>query len=50
VVRARRHASEFGLTEWKRLCVEPAPFLDPSVKTEFEAEYRGLERMIRGKV
>lgn len=50
VVRARRHASEFGLTEWKRLCVEPAPFLDPSVKTGFEAEYRGLERMIRGKV
>jgi hypothetical protein len=50
VIRARRHASEFGLTEWKRLCVEPAPFLDPAVKSGFEAEYQGLERMIRGKV
>lgn len=50
VIRARRHASELGLTEWKRLCVEPAPFLDPAVKSGFETEYQGLERMIRGKV
>ncbi len=50
VIRARRHASEFGLTDWKRLCVEPAPFLDPAVKSGFEMGYQGLERMIRGKV
>ncbi len=50
VIRARRQASEFGLTDWKRLCVEPAPLLDPAVKTGFETGYRGLERMVRGKV
>lgn len=42
VVRARRHAIEFGLTDWKRLCVEPAPVLDPAVKSTFESEYRCL--------
>jgi hypothetical protein len=50
VIRARKHASEFGLTDWKRLCVEPAPLLDPAVKTGFETGYQELERMVRGKV
>jgi hypothetical protein len=49
VLRARRQAVEFGLTDWKRLCVEPAPVLDPAVKAGFETGYRALNLICEGR-
>jgi hypothetical protein len=36
VGHAKKHADLSGLSEWKRFCVEPAPWLDPKVKAELE--------------
>ncbi len=49
VVHAQKHAETFGLAEWKRLCAEPAPWMDPKVKTQMEADHVFIARTILGK-
>jgi phosphoribosylaminoimidazole-succinocarboxamide synthase len=42
VMHARAQAETFGMPEWKRLIAEPAPFLDPKVKSKLEADQQEL--------
>ena len=49
VVHAQKHAETFGLSEWKRLCAEPAPWMDPKFKTEFEADHLLIAKNLLGK-
>jgi len=35
---AKKHFEASGLPEWKRLCVEPAPWLDPKIKQDWERD------------
>lgn len=36
VHHAKKHAEQAGFSEWKRLCAEPAPWLDSKVKQDLE--------------
>jgi hypothetical protein len=50
VTHAKKHADLQGLSEWKRLCAEPAPWLDPKVKQELESQTREMAtRLITGQ-
>ncbi len=48
VVHAKKQARQQGLSEWKRLCVEPAPWLDPKVKESLENKSRVVLMSILG--
>ena len=45
VLELQLQARARGITEWKRLCTEPAPWLDPQLKTNFSLQY---QKMISG--
>ncbi len=49
VVYAQKQALQNGFSEWKRFCVEPAPWLDAKVKDGFEHRIVNLAQMILGK-
>lgn len=49
VIHAQKHAETFGLSEWKRLCAEPAPWMDPKFKTQLEADHLFIAKTILGK-
>jgi hypothetical protein len=50
VVHARKHSAVFGLADWKRLCVEPSPWLDPKFKANLEERIRMAAEGLAGKV
>ncbi len=49
VVHAQKHSTAFGMNDWKRLCVEPAPWLDPKVKTKLENDYQQIIHRFSGR-
>ncbi len=49
VMHARNHGETFGMSEWKRLCVEPAPFLEAKTKSKLEAESLEIATLMLGK-
>jgi hypothetical protein len=44
VFRAQKQASQNGASDWKRLCVEPAPWLDVKVKSNLEQLHQKLHK------
>ncbi len=48
VERAKKQAANLGLSEWKRYCVEPAPWLDSKVKSRIEEEHKVLAQCFLG--
>ena len=45
VIELQEKARAKGYTDWKRYCSEPAPWLDPQLKTNFSKQY---QKMILG--
>ena len=49
VIHAQKQGKQQGLTEWKRLCVEPAAWLDAKVKEGLEKKSRSVVNALLGK-
>ena len=48
VIKAQKQGLQSGASEWKRLCVEPAPWLDAKLKENFERQYHELALSLTG--
>lgn len=48
VQHVKKQADQAGLSEWKRLCAEPAPWLDPKVKQDLEQNIREIASRLLG--